>query len=102
MYEKLIEIFTTSTFYLKFKENNENDMTFFYCSCLGRYCFQPMSADACLAGPDHLQLLTLASLVQTICFPSDAVAQWCMKVQQKFHTSSIVRALVNLICQVVG
>ena len=37
--EKLIEIFTTSTFYLKFKENNENDMTLCYFSYLGRYCF---------------------------------------------------------------
>ena len=36
---ELIEI--TSIFYLKFKENNENDMTFCYFSCLGRYCFRP-------------------------------------------------------------
>ena len=37
--EKLIEIFTTSTFYLQFKENNENDMTFCYFSCLSQNCF---------------------------------------------------------------
>ena len=47
--EKLIEIFTTSTFYLKFKENNENDMTFCYFSCLGRYRFRPTSMAALLA-----------------------------------------------------
>jgi hypothetical protein len=31
-----------TNFYLIFKENNENenDMTFCYFSCLGRYCFE--------------------------------------------------------------
>ena len=53
----MIEIFTTSTFYLKFKENNESDMTFCYFSCLGRYCFWPMSTAA-------FQLLTLALLAR--------------------------------------
>ena len=52
-----MEIFTTSNFYLKFKENIENDMTFCYFNCLGRYCFQPTSKAA-------LQLLTLASLTR--------------------------------------
>ena len=33
-------------FYLKFKENNKNDMPFCYFSCLGWYCFQPMSMAA--------------------------------------------------------
>jgi hypothetical protein len=49
-----IEIFTTSIFYLKPKEDNQNDMTFCYFSCLGRYCFRPK------------QLLTLALLVLSI------------------------------------
>ena len=53
--KKLIDTIsiTTSNFYLKFKENNENDMTFCYFSCLGQYCFRPSSMAA-------LQLLTLA------------------------------------------
>ena len=29
--------FSKSNFYLEYKENNENDMTFCYFSCLGRY-----------------------------------------------------------------
>jgi hypothetical protein len=42
-----------------FLKDNKNDMTFWYFSCLGQYCFQPMSmaalpaqaaADACFAG----------------------------------------------------
>ena len=33
-------------FLSKLKENNENDMTFCYFSCLGRYCFRPMSMAA--------------------------------------------------------
>jgi hypothetical protein len=49
----LIEIFTTSTFYSKFKENNKNDMTFCYVSFLAWYCFRPTSMAA-------LQLLTLS------------------------------------------
>ena len=32
IHEKMIEIFTTSISYLKFKENTENDMTFFFIS----------------------------------------------------------------------
>jgi hypothetical protein len=56
IHEKLIEIFNTSTFYLKFKENSKNDVTFCYFSCLGWYCFRPTSMAA-------LQLLTLALLV---------------------------------------
>ena len=44
-------------FLFKFKWNNDNDLTFCYFSCLGRYCFQPLfmaalpaqaAADACL------------------------------------------------------
>ena len=42
----MTEIFTTSTFYLKFKENNKNGMTFCYFCCLGQYCFQPTSMAA--------------------------------------------------------
>jgi hypothetical protein len=42
----LIDTITTSNFYLKFKENNENDMTFCYFSCLGQYCFLPTSMAA--------------------------------------------------------
>ena len=41
--KKLIDTITTSNFYYKFKENNENDMTFCYFSCLGRYYFRPTS-----------------------------------------------------------
>ena len=58
MHDKLIEIITTSTFYLKFKENKENDMTFCYFSCLSRYCLQHLSMAA-------LRLLTLDSLPQS-------------------------------------
>ena len=41
--EKMIESITTSTFYLKFKENHEkeNDTISCYFSCLGWYCFLP-------------------------------------------------------------
>ena len=51
--KKLIDTITTNNFYLKFKEINENDMTFCCFSCLGRYFFRPTSMAA-------LQLLTLA------------------------------------------
>ena len=44
--KKFIDAITTSNFYLEFKENNENDMTFCYFSCLGRYCFRPTSLAA--------------------------------------------------------
>ena len=44
------------------KENNKNDMTFCYFSCLGRYCFRPRLGQLCR--PE--QLLTLASLVPII------------------------------------
>ena len=50
--KKLIDTITTCNFYLEFKENNKNDMTFCYFSCLGWYCFRPMSMAA-------LQLLML-------------------------------------------
>ena len=43
LYIKKFKIFTTSIFYLKFKENNKNDMTFCYC------CFWPMSMAALMA-----------------------------------------------------
>ena len=56
MHDKLIEIITTSTFYLS-KEKNENDMTFCYFSCLGQYCFQPTSMAA-------LSPLALTQLLQ--------------------------------------
>jgi hypothetical protein len=42
----LIDTINTSNLYLKFEENNENDITFCYFSCLGWYCFQPMSMAA--------------------------------------------------------
>ena len=51
-----------------FKENNENDMTFCYFSCLGWYCFRPTSMAA-------LQLLALASLVSIIICDSEKPTQ---------------------------
>ena len=44
---ELIDTITTSN--LKFKEKNENDMTFCYFSFLGRYCFRPTFAH-CYSG----------------------------------------------------
>ena len=56
----MIEILTTSIFYLEFKESNDNDneMTFCYFSCLGGTVFSPRLWQFCRPK----QLLTLASL----------------------------------------
>ena len=42
----MIETITTSIFYFKFEENNENDITFCYFNWKGRHCFQPLPMTA--------------------------------------------------------
>ena len=55
IHEKFIETITTSIFYLKFKENNENDMEFVL-------IFSPVNNQAKLGRTAAKHLLTLAFL----------------------------------------
>ena len=54
-HEKLIEIFTSSIYFFKFKGNKENNMTFCHFSCLAQCYFRQLCRPK--------QLLTLASLL---------------------------------------
>ena len=58
--KKLIDTITTSNFYLKFKENNENDMSVCYFSCFG-----PVLFSAHVYGSPQLVARSLAVFVQS-------------------------------------
>ena len=69
--KKLIDTLTASNFYLKFKENNENGMTFCYISCLGLYCLRLTSMAALqllMPAPCHQMILILQILIQSVDF----------------------------------
>ena len=80
--KKVIDTITTSNFYLKSKENNENNISFCYFSCLRRYFCRPMSMAA----------LSLSALTRCIrwsfrkyftilwctTLPSNGTAAWLM------------------------
>ena len=56
---------------LKFKEKNENGMTFCYFSCLGRYCLRLTSMAALqllMLAPCHQMILVLQILIQSVDF----------------------------------
>ena len=56
--KKLIEIFTTSIFYSRFKENNKNEMIFCYFSWLGCTVFGPVLRTVLWQVSAHPRLLT--------------------------------------------